>query len=677
VATGIRNNQISSRVLNVIVTDVRQGARAPAVEAGIAKCSQKLIEDAVQSFRLISQRTKTITDLEEEAIRRATGAQRPAPDLARDDVNAVIKVATLNFAAKAKALCPKEMDVDELSLGLVVRICNGLGQTSCSKDRSIGLGDNVDTARFRQIFTWALQYLPKDTRDLKANVTMLLARDDISFEKIKTNVQGGLDTPGFDWPPEQAAETQREELEALVKRLRQTRDEKKRFIDAIALRTISLPRNLGAQILDVLARPSSPLSKLLPDDKVSFGNISNELARSRLSECYFLRQKSSDLAELAKCSGFALPNKEILTGCINGGRCVPQWNEKAYRIVSLINTPTSLGDLLNKNDLPRVFAGKLGDDINAINRCRIGPDTSIENCILSATLPPESKRIWGECMQGGKRKDWQTIGPCIASTNPQLTNVTNCVKNIRSGASTEERATAALECVGGSSLPKPAKILVTCIQQAGKDNAALVACGLGESGVVSPKTAQAVGCVVQSQGDPWGVALCSAGDQMNAETKIAIQCAMSSGGNPAVFGGCAIGRLTFKELQQCVGGKFGVSPCFGDGNEFQKLAKALFGAPISSESVLGQLITVDIKAYEAAIVLVQNGIREVSRFVNDATREIGIFGENAGREADVLGKNINREVINAGHVAERAVQDVGKGVEHFGQEVGKVFGVRL
>src|SRR5262249_40167268 len=147
------------------------------------KCARELMHDAMENFRLINERTKTITDLQEEAIRLSPNGQVPPPDLARDDVNAVIKVATLKFATTAKTVCPKEIDVDELSLGLVVRICNGLGRTICPRERGLGLGENADTARFRQIFTWAVQYLPKDIRDLKANVVILIARDDIQFEK--------------------------------------------------------------------------------------------------------------------------------------------------------------------------------------------------------------------------------------------------------------------------------------------------------------------------------------------------------------------------------------------------------------------------------------------------------------------------------------------------------------
>jgi hypothetical protein len=242
------------------------------------------------------------------------------------------------------------------------------------------------------------------------------------IEVASHDVVGTIETPGFDWFPEEDSEAQRDEFEALVKQLRGTQDEKTRFVDAVALRTIALPQNLGQQIIDVLARPSSALSKLVPNDKVSFRGISNEIARSRLSECYFLRKDSSDLAGIAECSGFSLPNKEALIDCINGNRCIPRWSDRAYRTMLLISPRASLRDLAVKNDFPRVLSfGKLGDSINALNRCRTEPNASVDNCVLEVTLPAETKRIWRECMKEGNEKSWQSIG----STNFYISSTGN------------------------------------------------------------------------------------------------------------------------------------------------------------------------------------------------------------------------------------------------------------
>ena len=246
-------------------------------------------------------------------------------------------------------------------------------------------------------------------------MAILIARDDTQFDKIKTNVLRGLETPGFDWPPEEDADTQRDELEALVKHLRATRDDRTRFVDAVALRTIALPQNLGKQILDVLGRPSSPLSKLVSNESISFRGISNEIARSRLSDCYFLRKNSSDLTGIAQCAGFSLPRQDLLAECLNGGRCTPQWSDTAYRLVSVINKPTTLKELLTNNDFPRVFNGALGEDINALNRCRSDGSKSTEMCILAATLPNETRRIWQDCMQAGNEKNAKDYDMCCVN----------------------------------------------------------------------------------------------------------------------------------------------------------------------------------------------------------------------------------------------------------------------
>src|SRR5262249_37009129 len=85
VATGVRNNEIASRALNIIIADAKPDIRSDGQRRRLTSCSQRLMQDVLDTFKLIDDRTKTITDLEEEAIRRAPDGQRPSPDLARDD----------------------------------------------------------------------------------------------------------------------------------------------------------------------------------------------------------------------------------------------------------------------------------------------------------------------------------------------------------------------------------------------------------------------------------------------------------------------------------------------------------------------------------------------------------------------------------------------------------------
>lgn len=76
---------------------------------------------------------------------------------------------------------------------------------------------------------------------------------------------------------------------------------------------------------------------------------------------------------------------------------------------------------------------------------------------------------------------------------------------------------------------------------------------------------------------------------------------------------CIVGRFTLNELQGCRSAEFGESNCFGDGNEFQKLAKFITGDKISKNSVVGQIVITHIKVANSAISGVGHALNELSK----------------------------------------------------------------
>jgi hypothetical protein len=96
-----------------------------------------------------------------------------------------------------------------------------------------------------------------------------------------------------------------------------------------------------------------------------------------------------------------------------------------------------------------------------------------------------------------------------------------------------------------------------------------------------PKTAAAVNCVrqqaQQANASAWSVAGCVAGGvlNLNPELTVAMECAMSSGGEPMTFAGCTGGRLTVMELNKCFTIGVGGNGCFGDNNEIVKGLRAV------------------------------------------------------------------------------------------------------
>ncbi|MEH3085466.1 MAG: hypothetical protein PGN26_02760 [Xylophilus ampelinus] len=62
---------------------------------------------------------------------------------------------------------------------------------------------------------------------------------------------------------------------------------------------------------------------------------------------------------------------------------------------------------------------------------------------------------------------------------------------------------------------------------------------------------------------------------MNPELTVAVECAMTSGGEPMTFAGCTGGRLTTMELNKCFTIGVGGNGCFGDNNEIVKGLRAV------------------------------------------------------------------------------------------------------
>jgi hypothetical protein len=115
--------------------------------------------------------------------------------------------------------------------------------------------------------------------------------------------------------------------------------------------------------------------------------------------------------------------------------------------------------------------------------------------------------------------------------------------------------------------PKTRAVLA-CAAQAGSDSSKLAGCAA--SSVLPPEVARYAACAATSTG-PTSFALCAAGPTMNEEWRIAAECAVQTGGNPAGFAGSA-GRLTLKELTQCFSGQ----SCFGPNNTIVKWYSDVF-----------------------------------------------------------------------------------------------------
>lgn len=100
-----------------------------------------------------------------------------------------------------------------------------------------------------------------------------------------------------------------------------------------------------------------------------------------------------------------------------------------------------------------------------------------------------------------------------------------------------------------------------------------------------PETVRGLQCAQQNLQGPkpsyWGFAACYAGPKLldklrpNTEAVIALECAMTSGGEPVVFASCTGGQLAVRELDKCLQHGIGGKGCFGDNNFFVQAHRAL------------------------------------------------------------------------------------------------------
>jgi hypothetical protein len=185
------------------------------------------------------------------------------------------------------------------------------------------------------------------------------------------------------------------------------------------------------------------------------------------------------------------------------------------------------GNLLDKKS--RAFINCVGDDVK---------EAAIGRCLAGTLIPAENVR------------DVRLVQGCAKAAAGNTTKLALCVAESK-GLNDDQR-----------------RVLNCARNNTSKEAAA----GCIASGLIQDKNAaQAVSCAASSRGSYTEFALCVAAPQMSAEMRIAAECLTSTGGNPVAFAGCAGGRLTLRELEQCISGNWrSEDGCFGENNEVVK-----------------------------------------------------------------------------------------------------------
>ncbi len=230
--------------------------------------------------------------------------------------------------------------------------------------------------------------------------------------------------------------------------------------------------------------------------------------------------------------------------------------------------------------IARVVDPRAGQAINALRECGATKGETDWNCLARSSLD-------GRTLSAYK---------CVADED---TNVADC-----------------LDALGADEQTKRAAKIIQSCYDAGSDVSDYALCALEKGG--NRDVARAASCVKQQMqsGDASyvGAGLCFAAGSLNLnpEQRIAVECAVSTGGQPYAFAACAGGRLTVRELTKCFTKGVGGDGCFGPNNE---IVKALRTAGIDVNNLANPNGEV-IKAWNT----VSNDLRNGPGPNNDAVR---------------------------------------------------------
>ncbi|SDA34243.1 hypothetical protein SAMN02799622_05739 [Methylobacterium sp. UNC378MF] len=324
-------------------------------------------------------------------------------------------------------------------------------------------------------------------------------------------------------------------------------------------------------------------------------------------------------------------------------RCLGKLDPDADNKMQELQCATTAGK--DAAQVAACFAKSVKGDEAKIAACAVGDRDKIASCLLE--IRPEYKAAAQvvACAQGGR-----DAGSLVA----------NCSDFLIKDAKT--RATLA------------------CAAKAGSDTKGLAGCAA--SAVFPPEIARYASCAVASQG-PTSFALCAAGPLMNEEWRIAAECAVQTGGNPVGFAGCTAGRLTLKELTQCLSG----GSCFGPNNTIVKFYTTAFNDLLHGPGANNDIVVAlgNLGKLSGGPHSVVNEPGQIFGGANSVFHNPGqvLGGENSvanqfltkpfgGDQSvpNVLVKGTERFVQNVGHTAEKAGQDIGHTAEKAGQDIG-------
>jgi hypothetical protein len=487
--------------------------------------------------------------------------------------------------------------------------------------------------------------------------------------------------------------------DSLARRVKQLREKaekaevvKSELIQPVAAALAGLSRNDIVRMADVLSSPNAAVRMAWGATDQAL-KVSDELARVRIQECTKFQGKTK-VADIATCAGYKLIDDKSLDECLNGELCRPQFGEKMNLNVALLAERLDVKKLAVSADLPRIIDTKLQFSdyqkaaFNCADKNRSDP-ASMVTCLSQAQFPDQKvKDVLGcartmvgtkkdsvitDCLDialGANTKEAQ-IAQCLLKAGEDGTQRMMCVAQKAMDPATAKALNCAMTVTSVNQIskcvsdPNVAKLLKAkeCIDAGGGDRMKITLCMA--RGNADPKTLDAINCMVSSRGDykkgltcvalqnvsgdvgliircaassggdPRGTAICAVTPGLTPEQQIALSCGVTASTGPG-YAACVGGQLTLKEFTNCKDHKFAEGDCFGDSNELRKFSKNVLGQEIGSNSVVANVINVNLKVFNGTIAFTESLLRDGSKAVEKLNKELTAGLSQAGRAAEDL-----------------------------------------
>lgn len=590
-------------------------------------------------------------------------------------------------------------------VAVVLRVCEPFGSRPCQGPPFTRNSENASFYRFQKVYEWL-----SVTGYPAINVWQELATEGKPNLPYDTPIE--LFRPSEMWP---AVPSQMEALEQFERGVTRYRSANLQF-DYPTAYLMGLSKDNALHVIDVFRSPARTISTLsnepvarpvvkfesydylgnsvavaqiVPTIPVSiqFEFVSDEVARSRITECARFRGQS-DATDVANCSGYDITDR-MLNDCLGDRLCVPAFGENALGSVLAINSPRTIEELRIAAALPRIkISGTIKDFENAAVECqhshpgnpaeaslcalrlRSNDKTAVTlGCIADAklqTLKTTDCLLSNATSEANKNKlacfaniksDPRASILCAANDNlsPNARRIVTCMQMYNKSHNAQEAALCAsggllnddqrlaLECIQAhpngwsgaaacvaakkAELPPMVSDTLECAQLAGADPKKFAACLALKNVPGAPgELGKLARCAVLNQGSGLATGACMASDVLTPEQQIALQCASSSP-DITTFAVCTGGQLAAREFVKCQNVRFGQGECFGPNNEIRKFIKNVLNLDISDSSLVGQILNVQLDVIKFQVAFAEVQLKALQQIANGAL-QVGVMVAN-------------------------------------------------